>query len=369
MRAPQNTVPVSPPYPQPFEKLVKELGDIKFALDVSSIVAITDQTGKIIYANDKFCEISKYSRDELLGQDHRLINSGLHPKEFFRDMWRTIAAGQVWKGEIRNRAKDGSHYWVDTTIVPFLNGKGKPYQYISIRNEITKRKLMEQELEKLPQRIIQAQESERARISREIHDDLGQSLVTLKILIQSTCQECAANPQDRGRGVKKIIGYLDQIVEKSRTMAAVLRPSTLDVLGLTTSVKSLVGDFQNKKGLKIRAAVPDMDDLVFEGEPINLYRIIQESLTNIAKHAQARNVDLILRRQETNLSVTIRDDGKGFPQPQAKGAGLPGLGLSTMQERTRLLKSSFEIVSAPGAGTVIKMIVPVTQGEKKNAKV
>lgn len=128
--------------------VVNELADVKYALDQSTILAITDHKGIILRANEQFCRISKYERSELIGNDHRILNSGYHPKSFFKEMWSCIRSGQVWRGEIRNCAKDGSYYWVDTTIVPFKNQAGEIYQYLSIRSDITARKQMEDELKR-----------------------------------------------------------------------------------------------------------------------------------------------------------------------------------------------------------------------------
>ncbi|MDR3697436.1 PAS domain S-box protein [Mucilaginibacter sp.] len=131
------------------QNLLHSLNAYQKAVNAAAIVSITDKGGKILYVNDLFCEISKYTRKELLGKNHRIINSGFHSTDFFKGLWKDIISGKVWHGEIKNKAKDGSYYWVDTTISPIFNDNGDVVQYLSIRTLITERKTLEQEKERL----------------------------------------------------------------------------------------------------------------------------------------------------------------------------------------------------------------------------
>jgi two-component system, NarL family, sensor histidine kinase NreB len=329
------------------QKVLNELLDIKFALDESTIVAITDHSGKIVYVNDQFCQISKYSQEELIGRDHSIINSGYHSKEFFRGLWRTIAKGEVWKGEIKNKAKDGTPYWVDTTIVPFLNKEGKPYQYLAIRSEITNRKKVEEELKQMATRIIDVQEEERKRLSRNLHDGIGQNLYSHLITISRIHAELN-HPL-----ITQMRDEATAIIEEVREISWELRPSVLDDLGLIPAIRSFLNRYSDNYNIDVFFECVLENRLGNQSE-ITIYRIIQEALTNVRKYAGVKQASVTIRELNEVVRVMVEDKGKGFVQDRHAC----GVGLFSMEERSKSVGGELHIHTAPGKGTKVILDIP-----------
>ncbi|WP_336862516.1 PAS domain-containing protein [Peribacillus frigoritolerans] len=329
-------------------KFVNKMADFQFALDASSIVAITDQRGTIKYVNDQFCRISKFSKEELIGQDHRIINSGYHSKEFFNNLWKTISSGEVWKGEIKNKTKDNTYYWVDTTIVPFLDEFQKPYQYLAIRYEVTQRKLAEEEIQKMTGKIIDVQEEERKRISRELHDDIGQNLYSHLITINRLQTEMDHPLLDQMQD------EATEIIESLRHLSWELRPSVLDDLGLFPAIRSLVAQFSEHHHIKVHFECY-LNCRLNTNKEITIYRIIQEALTNIRKYAYTEEATVTIQEIEEEVRVEIEDKGKGFDIEKVTR----GVGLFSMEERARVCGGNLILHSREGKGTKVILKMPL----------
>ncbi|MGZ5434909.1 MAG: two-component system sensor histidine kinase NtrB [Pyrinomonadaceae bacterium] len=370
------------------ERSLKELADIKFALDQSTIVAITDQTGIINYVNDEFCRISKYSREELLGQDHRLINSGYHSKDFIRDLWITIASGQVWKGELRNRASDGSIYWVDTTIVPFLNSEGKPYQYVAIRHDITQRKVAE---DQVLQQAIELQRAAQlsfvgelaAGLAHEIKNPLAGIQGVVDILIRRRDKN---DPEREAlEGVRHEVEMIDSTVQAlldrarprlisvrasslSDTVARAINLARAQLANITTGGRTVGIEFQ-----------PPVDPITIAIDPAQIEDAVLNLIINaIEAVGDDGTVKIQVARSENERSeefedeaiVEVSDNGRGISEEDLARIFNPffttrtsgtGLGLPAVRRIARAHGGRVEVNSTVGEGSTFSLRLPITR--------
>ncbi len=307
----------------------KEIIDLKAALDEHAIVAITDPQGKITYVNDKFCAISKYPREELIGQDHRIINSAFHSKEFIRDLWMTIAQGRVWHGEIKNKAKDGSFYWVDTTIVPFLNEEGKPRQYVAIRTDISERKaaektirLLNADLERrVKERTMQLEAANREleAFSYSVSHDLRAPLRAIDGFSQAVVEDFGPKLPNEGQrylqtirsSAQRMGALVDDLLTFARLNRQELNKRVIDTRHLVQSTLEELGYPWRDRQIDVR--VGDLPESA--GDAVLLKQVWMNLLTNAVKYTRKRaraEIEVGCNTADGAAVFFVRDNGTGF---------------------------------------------------------
>ncbi|MGJ8635967.1 MAG: ATP-binding protein [Phycisphaerales bacterium] len=299
---------------------VRELKLQQFAVDQHSIVAITDTQGIITNVNDKFCEISGYTRQELLGRTHRVINSGTHTKEFFIDLWKTIINGDTWKGEICNRAKDASLYWVDTTIVPFSDTNGNLTQFVSIRTDITAHKDAESKILTINQELRE-RNAEMEQFTYTVSHDLKSPLVTIRGYVDFLRRDVEAQRFER------VAGFIESIMTATDRM----RVTIDDLLELSrvgrmthTMTKVSLDEVISVVVSEIRYQFNDIDaELDFDttdaevwGDQARLEQVLQNLLANALKYAHVSDrklrVHISTQSEGDTVRLLVDDNGPGI---------------------------------------------------------
>ena len=340
-----------------------QLADLKRAIDHAAIVAITDVAGRITYVNDKFCEISGYSREELIGEDHRIINSAFHSKEFIRDLWRTIAKGHVWHGEIRNRAKDGHYYWVDTTIVPFLDANEKPYQYIAIRADITARKAAE---ERLAQQAALARLGQMAAVvAHEVKNPLAGIKGAMQVLMSRRASDDSESVVMRD--VVARIDALNELIQDLMTFARPRPPRLLQVNVRRVLDEAVAMLRRDPIGSSLDVQIEGGDGSI-TADPDLIRATVLNLLLNAAQAMNGRGrIRVTGERRDGAWAIEVRDSGPGIPielrhevlEPffttKARGGGL---GLPIAKRVAELHGGTLTLTCPESGGTSVTVTLP-----------
>ncbi|WP_235907317.1 PAS domain-containing protein [Niallia circulans] len=347
------------------KEMVQEVSDIKFALDQSSIIAFTDKRGIISNVNDKFCRISGYTSEELIGQTHRIVNSGYHSATFFEDLWNTISNGNVWKGEIRNKAKNGSYYWVDTTIIPFMDKQNKPFKYLAIRNDITEKKRTEEILHRQDKLAAVGQLA--AGIAHEIRNPLTSIKGYTEFL---SMDEEVKDRQELFSIVLEEIERVNSIVEEFMMLSkpSVASLQKKEIIPIITNVLSVL-DYQLRKSkVKTQLTFDDSESLV-ECDENKLKQVFLNFIKN-AVEAMPNGGNLLIDVKSSNeIKVVIKDTGVGMTEEQLQKIGEPffttkndgtGLGLLVSFKIIESLKGKVYIESEKNKGTSFHIAFPKT---------
>ncbi len=358
-------------YQAELQNSFKKLEDYKYALDEAAIVAITDARGAITYVNDRFCDISGYSREELLGRDHRLLNSAFHPKEFMHGLWETIRTGGVWRGVIRNRRKNGAFYWVATTIVPFLDSSGEPYQYIAIRYDITG-EIAAQESRKEAERKLREQETlaRLGEMSAVVAHEVKNPLAAISGALQIIGGRLPDGSQDR-TVIRNILERIDALHETMTDLLEYARPrqpkfQPVPLLMLLRDTARMLGEDGDFRSL---AVTIDGDDVTVKADPELLRGVFLNLFLNAAQAMKGEgNLAVSVRTEGGGVRIDVTDTGPGIPAEvrermfdpffTTKNRGT-GLGLPTARRSVETHGGTLTVSSEPGRGTTMTVRLPV----------
>lgn len=361
------------------------------ALDQFAIFAVTDRRGDIVYANQRFSDLSGYAVEELIGRNHRILNSGHHAAAFFADLWRTVSSGRPWHGEICNRAKGGELYWVDTTIVPLVGADGRPEQYASVRFNITPRKMSEAQLASLLKQLNEkrlavakatavAQAQFLAHMSHELRTPMNGVIGMLDLTLKTDLNPQQAEFLTTAMGsARELLTIVDEILEFSKIES---RAVTVESIPFQPAVviQALGGSFKARaaqKNLRLTWTLTDaVPDWVL-GDPTRMRQILINLVGNAVKFTSqgevAVKIDYSPSDSGGDLAIEVRDTGMGLTkQAQSKifdrfvqadaGAtrrfGGAGLGLATCKNLVELLGGRIGVRSRPGAGSTFWFTVP-----------